>query len=445
MNLTIFLLKNSHPILILIPLQQPRISLHHHRYINQMVSTLKKDIKSKPKIAVSTAALASPEQASRMLARSVVTLLMEEPFYAHVLQNMTRAITNSIETAAVCYRNEQLMLLVNPDFFCSLSTDRQRVGLLKHEILHIALNHLFRPENNHGDSQILFNLAADIVVNQLIKKEDLPPHPVTIKSFPKLKLEENKNMGYYLSRLREYVQKNIGAVSKLTIIFTDSHSDHSSWKAGSETEQTATRIAIREILERSLSAARSHGQLPAELIQQLNLEKDQPAVVPWKQVLRQFVQRTGLTSLRYTRKRISRRYGTRPGLKIQQQLKLLVAIDTSGSVSSQNLKDFFHEITSLSRLLSEVWIVECDSKIHRCYRYQPGMAVTVKGRGGTDLNPVLEFVNTSSAQFDAVVYLTDGFAPQPDVIPAKPVLLVINNKDHSLTPTKNISIIEFNP
>ena len=383
------------------------------------------------------------EYASRILSRTIVTLLLEEPFYAHVLQHMTRSVTTAIETAAVTYRNDQLMLLVNPDFFCSLTTDRARVGLLKHEVLHIVLNHLFRPENKEGESRLLLNLACDIVVNQLINPDDLPPGPVTLNTFPNLKLEPNKNTSYYLGKLKQYLEKYAGSMVVLEGVFDESHSNHSGWGKGDTAAETAARIAVLDLVERAKEVARSRGKYPHDVMMVLGREKDEQAIIPWKAVLRRFVQRTGLTSLRYTMKRESRRYGTRPGIRIRQQLSLLVAIDTSGSVSEQDLQEFFGEIKGMTRLLSEVWVVECDAKVHRCYRYRGSEKVEVTGRGGTDLDPVFTFINEHAGKFDAVVYLTDGFAAQPEVVSVKPVLLVINNKDHSLEPSKNLSIIEF--
>lgn len=382
------------------------------------------------------------EDASKWLSRTILDLLLQEPFYAHVLQNMTRSITTAVKTAAVTYRNEQLMLLVNPDFFGSLTTDQRR-GLLKHEVLHIILNHLFRPENKQGESRLLLNLAADIVVNQLVKASDLPPQPVTLTSFPKLKLEPNKNTAYYLAKLKEYIEKNCRMSTGIAVIFEASHSDHSGWTDGGA-ESAAARLAVADLVERAKDAARRRGNLPANLMQQLALEKEASALIPWKQVLRRFLQRTGLTSIRYSKKRISRRFGTRPGIKIQRQLRLLVAIDTSGSVSEPQLTEFFTEINGMVRFLSEVWIIECDCTVHRYYKYRRGTTtVKVTGRGGTDLDPVFEFVNDHPEMVDAVVYLTDGYANQPKVTPVKPVLLVINNRQHQLKPARHLSIIEF--
>ena len=46
-------------------------------------------------------------------------------------------------------------------------------------------------------------------------------------------------------------------------------------------------------------------------------------------------------------KRISKRYGTRPGIKIKRYQRLAVAVDTSGSIKENDFVIFFNEIHSM--------------------------------------------------------------------------------------------------
>ena len=423
----------------------------------------------------------SPVATSTLLARVIVKLLHREPFYAHILQGMSREITTTeTETAAVTVRSGRIILLVNPEFFNGLANDEQRIGLLKHEVLHIVLQHLSRPESRYPEYHLLFNLAADMVVNQLITPEHLPPTPVTYKSFSHLSLEPNKSLTYYYEKLKELLKRSKpgddgapkadtkksdsvsrrgknsrkksadkqntqntgsgGNIKSAQEAYSESHSDHGHWhKRLTDFDKAILRTAVKKLV----AEAQNRGIIPAGVKQIISAENQKPAVIEWKQVLRQFIHRTGTAAIRLSIKRRSRRYGTRPGIRLPSQLRLLVAIDTSGSISNQNLQEFFREIRSLSRLLTEIWILECDAKVHSCTRYQPGRAITVTGRGGTDFDPVFEWINQRPAQFDAVVYLTDGIAPQPEITPAKPALMVINNDRHLLKPAKNLSLIKF--
>ena len=50
------------------------------------------------------------------LAKSIVKLLRTEPFYAHILSNLTRKIGLEIPTMAVSCHEDQLFLHINPTF-----------------------------------------------------------------------------------------------------------------------------------------------------------------------------------------------------------------------------------------------------------------------------------------------------------------------------------------
>ena len=49
----------------------------------------------------------------------------------------------------------------------------------------------------------LFNIAADLVVNQLIAPWKLPDSVITLETFQKLKLPRNKSVEWYYDNLRK--------------------------------------------------------------------------------------------------------------------------------------------------------------------------------------------------------------------------------------------------
>ena len=58
-----------------------------------------------------------------------------------------------------------VQLSINPGFFTNLN-EKQRIGLLKHELLHVSFGHITMRDrfSNHK----LFNIAADLEINQYI-------------------------------------------------------------------------------------------------------------------------------------------------------------------------------------------------------------------------------------------------------------------------------------
>ena len=155
------------------------------------------------------------------------------------------------------------------------------------------------------------------------------------------------------------------------------------------------------------------GTLPAGLLDYIDqlLESLKP-VTNWKKMFRQFANNGQTTRLEPTLKRKSKRYGTFPGHKIVTESRIMVAIDTSGSVDNESLAEFFSEIHHIYRTGSDVHIVECDTHIGKTWDYKGKPPEAITGRGGTDFNAPVIYANKEYKP-DALIYFTDGYAPAP--------------------------------
>ncbi len=424
------------------------------------------------------------------LSRCINQLLLKEPFFAHILAGTVRKITDEVPTAAVGFSNDLILLMVNEDFFLKeLKSESERTAVLKHEVLHLVFRHLFRDKIKE-DAE-LFNIAADIVVNQYIGFWKLPDSAVTLKTFPDLNLKPEQHLEYYydiLFKLNEANQKasangkgkegNQGndqngnspsgsgdkpknqpmnekhpqsAKALADIYGHQRHSDHSKWiiKDGTQAK-TADGKSIpdnlisgieqtlgKQLLEAAARTPSKHyGNLPAALIIEIDLIRESmKPKVDWKRVLKIFSSSSGRTVIYQTMKRISKRYGTRPGIRIKQFKKIAVAIDTSGSIQETTLAQFFKEIDTIHRNGAEIFIIECDAAVGNAYPYKKNAPIKIKGGGGTNYDPAFEYINKNKKlQIDACVYLTDGFAPEPKIKPRCKLLYVItpdgNNGNH---------------
>lgn len=158
-------------------------------------------------------------------------------------------------------------------------------------------------------------------------------------------------------------------------------------------------------------------------IQSFLQRQTQAPAIPWERVLRQFARKYGNRSLGHTNHRKSKRFGTFPGLRIRKSGKLLVAIDTSGSVGEEQLQGFFTEIWQLHQQGLDLLILESDYTLQRKYTFQGRFPKQVKGRGGTDFNPAIQYAQEQETG-DALIYFTDGQAPPPRVPIRLPLLWV---------------------
>ena len=72
----------------------------------------------------------------RSLSKISKELMLKEPFYGFFLIMLNKLWSNKLSTAGVSKHNINFQLAINPEFWESLSDDH-KMGLLKHELLHI--------------------------------------------------------------------------------------------------------------------------------------------------------------------------------------------------------------------------------------------------------------------------------------------------------------------
>ena len=210
----------------------------------------------------------------------------------------------------------------------------------------------------------------------------------------------------------------------------DQHKFWDEFEKLSSAEQKMIDAAINESIINSVSRIKSkeYGSLPAGLQEYINLLVDSlKPNVNWRRVLRIFTASSSRTRLKNTIRRPSKRYGTTPGIKIQAKQKILIAIDTSGSVNQNELKEFFGELYYIWKQGAEIYVVECDTEIHNHYPYKGLPPEVISGRGGTDFNAPLAFANEEYFP-DAIIYFTDGYASAPSVIARKPILWMVTGQ-----------------
>ena len=111
----------------------------------------------------------------------------------------------------------------------------------------------------------------------------------------------------------------------------------------------------------------------------------------------------------------------------QAYLKTSKAIDTSGSVSSNELKEFFGELYHLQKTGSEVTLIQCDTAISSIEKYDHKKDIKIHGRGGTEFQPVIDYYNENLAKYSCLMYFTDGECPAPENAHGR-ILWVLSSK-----------------
>lgn len=159
---------------------------------------------------------------------------------------------------------------------------------------------------------------------------------------------------------------------------------------------------------------KSRGTMPGALQEHIKALLKRPEI-SWKQLLRKYVGAIPVPH-RSTKTRLNRRSPERSDLSGQlpkRHIELVVAIDTSGSMSSSDIAYVINEIFNIVKDYdSKVTIIECDAQIGKIYQAKKASDVQTKvsGRGGTSFLPVIEHINETGKYRNALmIYFTDGF------------------------------------
>jgi len=360
------------------------------------------------------------------LARISKDLMFKEPFYGLFLIMLNKVWTDKVPTAGVGKNGINFQLYINEKFWSELS-DFHKMGVLKHELLHVAFFHV--TEFEHLDDKKLANVAMDCEINQYIDKSWLPEGACTLEVLNKelgLKMLPKKGTQYYYDILKKVKDQKL---EELKEMLKDSHL---TWEEFDSMDEATKKLAAKQIehilKEVADSITKSRGTVPAEFQELLDkINNQEPPKFDWRGYLRRFAGASMNIYTKKLRRKFNKRFEANPGLKIKKKKHILVAVDTSGSVSNDELREFFQEINHIAKTGSDVTVVQCDTAITSIKPYKINQDINIKGRGGTSFHPVIEYYNERQREYSCLIYLTDGEAPAPEKTKGK-MLWVISSK-----------------
>jgi predicted metal-dependent peptidase len=326
-------------------------------------------------------------------------LMLKEPYYGFFLIALNKVWGQKVPTAGVSKNNINYQLAINPDFWESLSDDH-RLGLLKHELLHIAFGHL-TTFFKFSDKR-LANVAMDMEINQYISKEWLPGCRYYYDKLKQLQDEKKQN-----GTCGNEPMDNL-----LDAIENGETDDHATWEEFEDMTEAEKKL-IEKQLQKVLSDAKEQtikkrGTVPGEIEGVIIIEEVTKQKFNWRGYIRRF---TGVSTKVFTKKirrKENRRFSDNPGLKVKMRQHMLLAIDTSGSVSDDELKEFMSEIYHIYKCGVDITVIQCDTTIRSIEPYKGKFEMAVQGRGGTEFDPVLEYFNANLKKYTSLVYFTDG-------------------------------------
>jgi len=355
------------------------------------------------------------------LSRASKSLILTEAFYGLFLIGLNKRFREDLPTAGVSKHGIGIQLSINPAFFKNLTED-ERVGVLKHELLHVSFGHL--TYRDRFENKKLFNIAADLEINQYIDRTFLPREALFLDTFPELNLPERAGTKVYYDLLQQACDD--GNCPSLQSIMDqmngDSVYDHPTWDEFEELTEAEKRLVEKQIeyqiKEIADQTQKRRGTIPGELAEIIDrLTNIPPPKFDWKGYLRRFVGNSSIVYTKKMRRKYNKRYSENPGLKIKFKNHILVGVDTSGSVSSSELEEFRNELCHMHKTGHKITVAQCDTRLADVKEFNPKKDWEVKGRGGTSFQPVVDHFNENKKRYTALIYCTDGEAPAPEECP----------------------------
>ena len=170
-----------------------------------------------------------------------------------------------------------------------------------------------------------------------------------------------------------------------------------------------------QVINGIISTTKSWGSIPGNMAELLT--SSLKAKINWRNIFAGFRASIISSKRKLTRMRPNRRTGfDNMGSVRRFDTKLLVAVDVSGSISTESLQYFYGVINSAFRYgFESIDVIQFDQGVRAVHSLKKVIKdIAILGRGGTSFQEPVDYAHENG--YDGLVMLTDGYAPEP-VIP----------------------------
>lgn len=360
-------------------------------------------------------------KAKLKVSRAVTKAAFSHPFYGSCMLSLNIHQDDSIPTACT---NGQFIKW-NEEFIDEQS-EEQTLGLMAHEVMHVILQHC----EDHGpqfDDPKMCNIAMDIAINHTLTDAGfaLPEGGVPLE-------DRFRNMNWKaIYKIIENEEEYKEMAKELTLEDVLTNSDLSD----AEKEELKQKIE-----QMTIQAAQNAGpgNVPGQ-IEEL-IKKIRTSSVDWREYITATFQ--SLYPEDYTMRRPNRKWlGAEdmylPTMEGTKAGNIVVHLDTSASVSTEEKEQFLGELNEISQQFQpeSVMIFYTDYEVANVQTFGAGEEITElesAGGGGTSFVPTFKYIADNNIEVDQMLVFSDMEVWDscfPDEAPDYPVLF-ISTRDH---------------
>jgi len=335
---------------------------------------------------------------SKKLQAAKNKLILNHPFYSHILLKSEMFFTTDVPTAATDGKD----FFINENYMNSLNPF-ELTSMLMHEVLHKVFLHSLRL---NGRDPKKWNIACDYTINPIIKNTGLPIKDEWLYD----KKWEGKTADYVYANLPpDDPSQNLPPAPDHLIPAPPDMS---------KSDKRQLEQEIKQQIAEATSISKQSGNLPGDL--EKFLEEVLQPKVNWADTLRHLVQRAVSGNERQSWSRLNRKFIAQdillPTTIGENTPPLIVMFDTSGSIFGEKslVEKFTAEIQGIIDDMNpeEVHVIYTDTDIcgHDIFAQGDDLKINLKGGGGTDFKKFFNYVLEQDIQASAIIAMTDLYA-----------------------------------
>jgi len=333
---------------------------------------------------------------NKKISQAKAKLLVEYPYFGTLASKLKLVVNDDIAS----FKSDGITLEYNSDYLEKLEVAEMEF-IFANGAMHASLAH---DKRRHNRSGWLWQMATDMAINDMLVQNflTLPYGAHYKKKFSGMYAEE------IYAQLKADILKNDEDLEYEADDMDDVEQNEQTQKELQEEilqEQLLAEEAI-SLLEKEFQK----GEAPQSIERFFRLNF--LGKVDWKEELKIALDRyfrDDYTLLPPSKKLLYS--GIYLPSSISQTFRLVIAIDSSGSIDEELLSEFLSEVNFLMSLVQnyQIELLICDDKIHshKTFYKGEGLEITLKGGGGTDFRPVFKFIDENFDDVKLLLYFTD--------------------------------------
>jgi predicted metal-dependent peptidase len=322
-------------------------------------------------------------------------LLVEYPFFGTLASKLELLQNDNIQA----FKSNGKSLEFNDVFFKDITLAEMEF-VLANAAMHASLAHESRKNDRSG---WLWQLATDYAINDMLVENGLHR--------PELAHYSKKFCGLYAEEIYAQLREEF---LRDELEYEADERDDVEQNEEQKTKEIESQIVEDELFEEFAKAIlekeEKNSQLPASLERFFRLNFT--SKVDWRDELRVALDRFSRDD--YTQMPPNKKFlhlGIYLPSSTSEKFKLVVAIDSSGSVDEELLGEFLSELNFLMNTIAsyEIDLLVCDERIrsHTTFYGGDSLDAKIEGGGGTDFRPVFEFIKEELQDTKLLLYFSD--------------------------------------